>query len=401
MRPAFVPGAKGLIQDRCLTIPSIFTPGTLIIIPRTSVAYVEAEVPSLGIADCSNSHEFAYYPEPNPLAGCAGNESYTFVGPRTVVTRLSTAAASLGAILSIQPPFSNTSYSIQFAGPFVQCSSANESVTEALKAYAVAHNANLLMASNGQQSELLAYAAFVPSFGTSEYGNISVLFNGIEVTALDRPRLQQQPIINATNELWLYYWGYSIDENGDYVLVPNETDQYKLGPQYSVCSLWGATYDLTFLFDAGVQNVPNHSVTPINLVPYPIDNQSSDVVLLSYSAVFWTLADQLVGSMALVLGLQNNGTWLPSYGSINTPLQSNALLGSNDLDYYFDLNSAAGNASNYSSIFNTGVQSEWYPALSGQRVIDKDMAHNQTLPNLIEQLSFNVTVSFLNDPLLA
>lgn len=409
MRPAFVPDVKGLIRDRCLTIPSIFTPGTLIINPGISVAYVEAGVPSLGITDCSNGHQFAYFPEPRPKAngGCTRNQNYTFLGPRSVITRLSTAAASLGEILPIQPPFtiqpSNTSYSIQFGGPFVQCSGANGSVTDSMNAYLTARNETLLTASNETQFEQLAYAAFVPSFGPSNYGNISIPFNGNNVTALDQPRLGQQTS-NATNEIWLYYWGYSIDQNGDYVLVPNETDQYYLVPQYSVCSLWNATYNVTFFYDAGVQNVFNYDVTPINLVPYPTNSQSSDLVQMAYSAVFWTLADQLVGSMSLVMS-QQNGTWFASYGSIDTALQRNSLLGSDDLDYFFDLNSAvhnsSSNSSSNSSIFATGVKLQWDPKLSGQRSLDKDLAQNQTLPYLIELLSFNVTLSLLNDPYLA
>jgi hypothetical protein len=150
-------------------------------------------VPSLGIADCSNSHEFACFPEPDPLTACAANKTFMLIGPRTVVTRISTAAASLGAILSIQPPFSNSSYSIQFVAPWVQCLGANESVRESMDAYIGARNASLLTASGGPQAEQFAYAAFVPAFGTSVFSNISIPFDGTEVMAIDQPRLQQHP----------------------------------------------------------------------------------------------------------------------------------------------------------------------------------------------------------------
>jgi hypothetical protein len=107
---------------------------------------------------------------------------------------------------------------------------------------------------------------------------------------------------------------------------------------------------------------------------------------MSYSAVFWVLADQLVRSMGVIWDMRN-GTGASPYGSIDTNIEHNSLLGSNDLDYFFDLNSMAEN------------QSEW--PHSDQRVNDKDLAQNQTLPYLIQQLSFNITMSLMNDPLLA
>jgi hypothetical protein len=169
-------------------------------------------------------------------------------------------------------------------------------------------------------------------------------------------------------------------------------------PTYSVCSLWNATYDLTFSFNAGAQNISHQNVTPINLVPYPIGGRSSDAVQLSYSAVFWAIADQLVGTIGVIGSLQN-GVFSPSYGSIDTALQRNSLLGSDSLDYFFDINSAVNSSLGNSTILKTGVPLEW--PLSGQRILDKDLSNNLTLPNLIELLSFNATVSFLNDSLLA
>jgi hypothetical protein len=244
-------------------------------------------------------------------------------------------------------------------------------------------NSALSEASSGGLWEQFAYAGFVPSFDVDPSGTNTISFEGINITALDQPRLQQQPG-NATNEIWLYYYRYSVDANGSYVLDANQTDQNNLTPQYSVCSLSNAAYDLNFTFDSGQQNVTSNSITPINAVAYP-EYGTIDFVGISYSAFFWVLADQVVGTMGVVSTTNGSGSY--PYGSIDTNMEHNSLLGSNDLDYFFDLNSAADNSS------------EW--PLSDQRINDKGLAQNQTLPYLIQQLSFNMTVSLMSDPLLA
>jgi hypothetical protein len=76
------------------------------------------------------------------------------------------------------------------------------------------------------------------------------------------------------------------------------------------------------------------------------------------------------------------------FGLINTPIQHNSLLGSNDLDYHFYMN-----------------QRMLYPldnnmTLSFQRLQDKALARNLTLDILVEELSFNVTISLMNNLLL-
>jgi hypothetical protein len=245
-------------------------------------------------------------------------------------------------------------------------------------------NSNLLDTTSGELSEEFAYSAFVSTFDVDPSDTNTIPFEGTNITALSQPRLQQRPG-NATNEVWLFYYSYSIDANGSYVLDPNEYDQQYLTPQYSVCSLWNATYDLEFAFDDGQQNVTTNDIMLLNSVAYP-SYGTTDFVQMAYSAVFWVLADQLVGFMG-VISRAKNGTGTTSYGSIDTNMKHNNLLGSKGLDYFFEQNA------------NAEHQVEW--PFSEQRVNDKNLAENQTLSYLIQQLSFNITVSLMNNPLLA
>jgi len=375
---------------RCLQVPSLITPATLFVVPSISSVSVNASVPSLDITNSSEAHRFAYFTPLNTTISNADPNSYIFDGPRSILTRLSTATASYGQILPISPPFSDSSYSLSFAGPYVNCTSGNansfnSTVQGFMELFLQKMNSSLHQSSLGEQ---FAYYAFVPSFDLDVEGSNTVFFNGTGLTALDQPRLQEQPG-NATNELWITFYRYLTDRNGNYVL---DVNQNKIPEQmYGVCSLWNVTYDLNFSYDGGAQNITNNSITPLNPVVYPTTTaqEDSNLVQLSYSAVFWVITDQLVGSMGLVdyTNSSQNGTSTPGYGSIDTNIEHNSLLGSNDLDYFFDLNAEVYNDTNQ--------------PLSDQRLLDKELGQNQTLPFLIEQLSYNVTMSLMNDPLLA
>jgi hypothetical protein len=76
------------------------------------------------------------------------------------------------------------------------------------------------------------------------------------------------------------------------------------------------------------------------------------------------------------------------FSVIDTAISCTSLLGSSDLDVFFDLNK---NLSWYSD--NTTQRSD-------QRLQDEALARNRTLDVLIEELSFNVTVSLLHNELL-
>jgi hypothetical protein len=80
------------------------------------------------------------------------------------------------------------------------------------------------------------------------------------------------------------------------------------------------------------------------------------------------------------------------FGVIDSPIQRTSLLGSKDLDAYFEFDEEKElyKDQNISIAFD----------LSDQRLDDKAMARNLTLDVLIEELSFNLTVSMMHNRLL-
>lgn len=337
---------------------------------------------SLDIANGTKANLFAYFIPLNDTGNYvnANNDSQSFDGPRSILTRLSTASASIGEILPITPPFEDSSYSLNFSAPYVKCSPANSTVESLLDGFLKEMN------SSWERNELDfvdAYYAMVPSHDPNIDNTTTLLYEDTYFTALDQPRLQEQPM-NATNELWMKFHRYDTSHDGG--LMTDPARRPMVIPTYAVCNLWNASYGVDFSFADGAQTVTELSIKLLNPVDYPISDpkRHSDLVQLAYSAMFTVITDQLVGHMGIFV---NNKTATPQYGSISSEIQHNSLLGSNDLDYFFYLNQLVTNT----------TQSR----LSAQRLSDKRLAQNQTLPFLVEQLSFNLTISLLNDPILA
>lgn len=321
-------------------------------------------MPTLTIANASTFSEFAFS-IPTSRTRLSDDNSKVFAGPRTILSLLSTATASLGRILPIKPPYNHSSYSVQFDGPIVQCDQANSSAATAIDSLL----RDKMAISDGVANETEnVYYAFVPAFDAAG-----------RLMALSKPRLQYPS--NATNQLWMTYLRYAIDLNGNHI---RERD-------YQVCQLYNATYDLTLEWDGGIQHVsPSYKVHEAvhfpNKQPDPVSGMSRH----AYSALFWALTNQVVGSFGWFEEVdRSDGIAAAQFGVIDTPISRTSLLGSSDLDLFFDLDNQKG----WSERTNT-------TELSDQRLQDKALARNRTLAVLIEELSFNTTVSLLNNELL-
>jgi hypothetical protein len=334
--------------------------------PSTNTVGVEQPVPYLAIADKSIGRFFAYSPPLNSGVGSADNGSNILSGPRTILTLISTATASLGQILPIRAPYyNNSTYSIKFFSPIVQCDTANSSVVTRIDDLLQDMMANSL----GTAKETInVYYAFVPAFNATG-----------DLIALSQPRLQSPS--NSTNQLWMTFLRYAIDSGGNRIQERH----------YQVCQLYNATYDLKFKWERGFQDVTG-SYKALEEVNFPNDKPDvvSDMSQHSYSAFMWALTDQLVGTFSwFVESNRSNIHQPPEFGIIDTAISHTSLLGSSDLDVFFNLdkNKGWGGGTNDTQI-------------SDQRLQDKALAKNRTLDVLIEELSFNTTVSLLHNELL-
>ncbi|KAK3377470.1 hypothetical protein B0H63DRAFT_398759 [Podospora didyma] len=348
-----------------LLLPSFFTPGTLVVNPSTQTRQVDQLVPYLSIGNSTEGHYYSYSPSNRgDTYGSKEIPTRIFSGPRTILTRLSTATSSKGEILSLKRPYNHSSYSQTFFGPAIQCLKASSLVESQIDAAL----ADKMSKPVGNAIENInAYYGFVPSFDS----------NGTLIP-LAEARYQSPAI--ASNELWQVFQRY-IDT------TTNSTCDYK--PYYQVCSLWNATYNINLEWDSSSQSITG-TRDLLHRVEYPNDPKQDEVSNMAqhaYSAFFWVLANQAIGSFGWF-----NETVSPnktvSIMMIASPIQHNSLLGTSDLDVFFDFNEA-----------KEACQTP-YMNLTAQRQQDKDLARSRRLNELIEEMGFNMTVSLMHNDLL-
>ncbi|KAM0326178.1 hypothetical protein ACHAQA_006775 [Verticillium albo-atrum] len=401
----------------CLLLPAFFTPSTLYILPDTDTSVAEQEVPQLAISNSSEGHRFAYSPPTQRnTTNYLDDNTRTFAGPRTALSLVSTAAAALGEILPLPAPHDHARYNISFFGPSVRCGPANATTEALIDAFLRQKMARPLGSAREVDN---AYYAFVP---------VRAAATGA-LAAVARPR--ERAPSNATNEVWISFSRY-VEGTGEGKLGLRPRARQRL-----VCEMYNASYELSMAWEHGVQSISGEA-RALERVGFPGAGEvgtASNMAQHAYAAFMWVITDQVVGSLSWYEdGTQeqekeegdlrpNFDDWsdaMPSassrvmltqadhgiseatkggaqapapraaqFGVIDTPLEHNVLLGCDDLDVFFD--------------FSQRLYSFDHPRMDGlkeQRRRDKAMAGGLSLGELIQQLSFNVTVSLLQNDLM-
>jgi hypothetical protein len=270
------------------------------------------------------------------------------------------------------PTHNHSEYQLGFYGPYVKCHEADgKTTTEIDEALAGA-----MTESPGTAKQVTnAYYAFVP-------------YNASNGTMIPQAHPRYQfPAHDATNKLWITFLRYLVDPADGH----RKTER-----QYMACELWNATYHLNLHWDKGFQDITASQQPELhNPVYFPNDKpgNESDMSQHAMSATAWAVFDELVGTLSWYKDdacdpINQENHCSKEFGIINTQLQHTSILGSSDLDVFFDLNE---------KLDDRGFRVK---PLSEQRLQDKALAGNRTLDELIEELFFNTTVSLLHNPLL-
>lgn len=326
---------------------------------------------SLNISDPNQAHRYAYsIPSPNSIRP----DDQSFLRPRTVLTRLTVAAATTGQILSIPPPFPNATYEISFFGPVVKCKDADAEIANQI--HAATERSRFTADESIMQIEN-SYFAFVPDLspaGIDSNAGVIQMANHSDTNGA----------AHGSNQLWLGFQRYIENSDGSVTLRPHSLQ----------CQLYNTSYHVNFSFVQGVQSLQWDELKPLNLIEYPNGPSSSDMdeMEMAYTAFMWTLSDQLTGSIGFYSNITvNASTGSDTFSEITTNIQQTALLGSYDLESFFDFNHNLYPSKNGTS---SGK-------VSDQRAEDIALARNRTLNVLIEELSANVTLSLLSSDLLS
>ena len=356
---------------RTLPIASLVAPATLSIGLTMQDRSMMTNVFATNISDVNQAHRYAYAVPSN----LSLPDEKTYLRPRTVLTRLVVASSTTATILPITPPFTNATYEVNFYGPVVKCKDASRDVAAQIQA---ATERARFVADQSLMQIQNSYFGFVPDL--SKEGLIAN--NGVvQVTN----HSDTSGALHGSNEMWLGFNRYFDNPDGSFTSRPHNLQ----------CQLWNTSYQVNFRFVKGIQSVAWNALEPLNLVPYPTgpSRTDQDEKDMAYTSFMWTLSDQLIGS----IGFYSNIAANPSSGASNTfsqiltSLQETALLGSSDLQSFFDYNRVL-----YPSKKGTGTEK-----VSDQRAADIALARNRTLDVLIEELSANITVSMMSSDLLS
>ena len=323
------------------------------------------------ISDVNQAHRYAYAVPSN----LSLPDEKTYLRPRTVLTRLVVASSTTATILPITPPFTNATYEVNFYGPVVKCKDASRDVADQIQA---ATERTRFAADQSLMQIQNSYFGFVPDLSRE-----GLLANNGVIQVANHSDTSRA--LHGSNELWLGFNRYFDNPDGSFTSQPHKLE----------CQLWNTSYQVDFRFVQGIQSITWKALKPLNLVPYPTgpSRTDQDEMDMAYTSFMWTLSDQLIGS----IGFYSNITANPSSGGSNTfsqiltPLQETALLGSSDLQSFFDYNRVL-----YPSKKGTGTEK-----VSDQRAADIALARNRTLDVLIEELSANITVSMMSSDLLS
>ena len=344
------------------------TPGTLVVSQLEHTQPTATNISQLAISS-SNPVQSGYFYLSRPAYGVnsADNISVIFLGPRTIISRLSVATGATGQILQIVPPAVNSSYTVQFYGPYVQCQEANETVASMIDSV-VSQN----MGTNDTALEIYnAYYAYVPDLSSPDRWGT--------------PNTRTSNSSRSSNQLWM-----SFKQNGtgwDETLYPKCPLT-----AYRVCQLYNASYVLNFTFKNGNMLVSYLQPTNLTDVDYPTTVVNTSIpaerVKMAYSAYMWAFTELLTGGMGLYVTniTQAGATYNTNFTNILTNLQNTALLGSSDLDCFFGID----------WMYHNKI---WSPP-SPQRDLDIKFARNDTLDVLIPELSANLTIGLMTDSLL-
>lgn len=348
-----------------IPISSLVVPATLSVesVMRSNNSIIS--IPTLQISKPEQSHNFAVSaPIQDSPSGLA------FEGPRSFLTRLAVATATTGEVLLLQPPSTNATYDQKFEGPYVQCQEATTAMSHQI-------DSNLQLFQQQLPSSVkpisVDYFAFVPALGDSR--------QALPTETVFRANLSDVTgSLNASNQLWIR------------LLRRNQTRTAAnitaiVQPHYLSCQLYNATYSVKFSWINGIQSLrilDRQIGVPIEY-PGP-DDSRVDSVAMAYSAFMLAMSDQLTGSMGF---FQNVNTTALPYSRISTKIATTTLIGSSDFDNYFLANHALG------------AQPPPNEQFSAQRLQDMAFARHRTLDALIEELSSNITLSLISNPLMS
>ncbi|QPC69321.1 hypothetical protein HYE68_000073 [Fusarium pseudograminearum] len=262
--------------------------------------------------------------------------------------------ASLGSILTIPPPFPNSSYALDFHGPTLSCHNTKNQTFSRQVGEILENN------KNQDADTTIVFVGFVPNFGRGNGSSSDA--NEYALTGLKY----------ALNESVATTYRLDYTETGPakfYVALRDETNSnpnvYKTMKTIE-CELYNSSFATNFSFNNGQQNI-SYTSKKLNPVAFPSDFRS----IAMFGSDHWTTKGAYLSLMnamgQLVLGTIIN------FGSSNTTNAVQTLIRS-------------------SSLMDTN---EMYGFKKGR---PESMKRNTSMSDALEDLFANLTISLFSHP---
>ncbi|KAG5751776.1 hypothetical protein H9Q69_006083 [Fusarium xylarioides] len=298
-----------------LPLIAVITPATVTVqvSDRPNITVVDAPIPLL---DYNNMLNFAQF------TGVGGVGYYA---PSSYVSRVLLSVASLGSILTFPAPFPNSSYSVDFYGPSISCSTPRNATFAKLLAEAV-KNETCCGNSAG-------YIGFVPSTNTVNSTEEGYALAGLR-GAMNYSLISSQSTIDETAN--------SINASRLFVVVPdmpasNTTISYIMANKSIECALYNSSYAVNFTFENGQQNITYKSkrLNGVRSSDAGLNRDKDDDrfnAAVAYIALMDSLGKLLLGN----LGISHYGVMQPT----QTQIMSSILMDAKEMQVLAGVNAA-------------------------------------------------------------
>ncbi|KAG9699605.1 hypothetical protein KCU95_g1468, partial [Aureobasidium melanogenum] len=367
-----------------ISVPSIFTPASLSIVsaPRspwhmTTVPFVDFT--SLNFASIMNN---------------AGIErTFTYRGPQYPVQEAVTASCADGSILPIEPVALNASWSLEFAGPAIDCNEVppteKEDILDNIREYMAADNC---LTSFGYISWTPDDSGFVPFYNDSSNSTYTLRSSTLSTAAPGQLRTCIATFPKMTD---MISWG-GCDSTTMQEMLGNAT--------VTSCGLYNTTYQTAFSYLDGHQNVSftsagNHNeiyAAPI-LTGALLEFNKTTIQNYAYQAVWDAFSRILVGLIYSSRIADNGGAII----TVNTTIMDSALSNTKDLAFL------SGWGSQYSSSGVYSLQNDILHGSEDSPLVDfagtwvlQAPAYDSPLASTLERSFQNATISLMSSNLL-
>ncbi|KAF9889372.1 hypothetical protein FE257_007482 [Aspergillus nanangensis] len=370
-----------------LPVISVITPATLTVRATPNNHTQLGHVPQVDFASLKFANFLSFE-----------KDSFTYDSPQIEVKRIVESVTIEGEILSVTPPFPNSSWHLDFHGPALNCHLIDQ-VSRDLILQNVQENNNC---SSGSVYGYLSWTRTAPNYGGRHAVDVEdsiVPFdsdNSLEPATLG-------PDAASTSPLTLYVAAFPGMPKRTYVDSPSDPDNCPANSTFVQnativeCILQNASYSGNFTFTNGAQRIesarqrylnevsymgPATSSTSFDTPEHQLDSRS-DLETIAYQAILDAFDRLLQGSIALVQTRNPATPWggptLSQGLQISgTSVMSTVIGTAPELEFILDYMEGNGSTSPFGNM------------LAGSR------SRGQNLPSILEQVFENITFSMMS-----